>query len=242
MAAPRKLKVTVAEIRRYPEGVTFIRLKPENRCRFRSGQFLHLALDPYDPSYNWPESRVFSIANTPARGDVLEILVAPKGEFTQKLVKTLEIGQEIWVKFPYGDFNFRNAENADVVLVAGGTGISPFVPFLEDFADLKELYNSVHLYFGVRMKELIVFEELLVRLKREVPHFYLHLFIESEKDGAILNNKSGILNLDEIFTTTLQLSKPVYYVSGPKAMINAVLSEAKKFGVGDDSVFYDKWE
>ena len=40
------------------------RCGPNGRApRFRPGQFLHLALDAYDPSGFWPDSRVFSIAS-----------------------------------------------------------------------------------------------------------------------------------------------------------------------------------
>jgi ferredoxin-NADP reductase len=242
MAAPRKIKATVINVRKFADGVTAYTFNPIGRCRYRSGQFLHLAVEPYDPSFNWPESRVFSIANSPNKTDHIEILVAPKGDFTWNMVNTLKEGQEVWLKLPYGDFNYNQAVGADVVLIAGGTGISPFIPFLEDLSDLKDLCSSVNLYYGVRLKELIVFENLLAQLVREALHFNLHLFIENEKEDAILNNKTGILNLDEIFTSTLQLAKPVYYISGPKAMINASLDKAKNFGVGDDSIFYDKWE
>ena len=32
---------------------------------FKPGQFLHLALDAFEPGGFWPESRVFSIASAP---------------------------------------------------------------------------------------------------------------------------------------------------------------------------------
>ena len=36
---------------------------------FKPGQFLHLAIDPYDGAGFWPESRVFSIASSPGDRD-----------------------------------------------------------------------------------------------------------------------------------------------------------------------------
>ncbi|MFZ1979306.1 MAG: hypothetical protein WAV76_15225 [Bacteroidota bacterium] len=35
------------------------------RFKYRPGQFLHLTLDEYDPSKQWPESRCFSIQTNP---------------------------------------------------------------------------------------------------------------------------------------------------------------------------------
>jgi len=47
--------------------------------------------------------------------------------------KELEIGREVWIKFPYGDFIIDTFVNPgdNLVLIAGGTGISPFIPFLK---------------------------------------------------------------------------------------------------------------
>ena len=50
---------------------------PSSSCRrrrcplFKPGQFLHLAIDPYDGAGFWPESRVFSIASSPRDRDRL---------------------------------------------------------------------------------------------------------------------------------------------------------------------------
>lgn len=242
MAAPRKIKATVTAVRRFVDGVTAFTFKPVGRCRFRSGQFLHLAVEPYDPSFNWPESRVFSIANSPELTNHIEILVAPKGDFTWNMVNTMKEGQEVWLKLPYGDFNYNQATGADVVLIAGGTGISPFIPFLEEFLPLNEHYNSVHLYYGVRNTELIIYNDLFQKLLNTAPNFHFHLSVEDEMPGALFNNNPGVLDLTGIFKASDELSKPVYYISGPKAMITAVLATAEKHGVSNDSIFYDKWE
>ena len=62
------------------ERVYTLALRPERPVpRFRAGQFLHLALDPYDPTGFWPESRVFSIASPPAQRDSVRITYAVHG-------------------------------------------------------------------------------------------------------------------------------------------------------------------
>ena len=99
--------------------------------QFRPGQFLHLALDNYDPSFNWPESRVFSIANAPERNTLI-YLFRQKVDFTNRMMNEISIGSQIWIKLPYGIFNFNDAIGEDVVLNCRGTGISPFISFLEN--------------------------------------------------------------------------------------------------------------
>jgi len=59
MPVSQKLPCVVERIVSHGERVYTIALRPDRPApRFRAGQFLHLALDPYDPSGFWPESRV----------------------------------------------------------------------------------------------------------------------------------------------------------------------------------------
>ena len=242
MAAPRKIKATVTDVTYYERGVTFFQLKPEGSCRYRAGQFLHLTMDEYDPSFNWPESRVFSIANSPYRKDVVEILVSPKGAFTQQMVQDLKPGSQVWLKLPYGEFNFSEAENKNVVLIAGGTGISPFVPFLEELLGQKHSSKTISLYYGVQKKELIVFGELLEQTTRQISNFSCYLYLQEDAPETYLGNKNGILPIKDILCETVDLGDTVYYLSGPKPMIESFLASYSKFGVSAQQVFYDKWE
>jgi len=76
VAQPSRLRAKVAHIEVHAPGVRSFVLAPERPSpRFRPGQFLHLALDPYDPSQHWPESRVFSIASPPHDSELIELHV-----------------------------------------------------------------------------------------------------------------------------------------------------------------------
>lgn len=77
MPNPVKLEAEVSEIVDYGDGIYSVKFQLlSGLARFKPGQFLHLALDPYDPSEGyWPESRVFSIASMPggeAGGDTVQ--------------------------------------------------------------------------------------------------------------------------------------------------------------------------
>jgi len=242
MAAPLKIKARIEKIIKHKDGITFFKLAPEKKCRFRPGQFLHLALDEYDPSFNWPESRVFSIANSPFRSDFIDILVSPKGNFTKRMVKELKVNDEVWIKLPYGIFNFDDAINSDCILIAGGTGISPFISFLESVIDAHPHFNSLNLFYGIRDKELIIFNDLLEECSKTVAGFEHTIFVENYTDKNEKNIFKGILPVKEIVKTTINYKKPVYYLSGPKAMINAFDKELNKNNILQENIIYDNWE
>jgi ferredoxin-NADP reductase len=148
MAAIRKIPVSVKEIISYSDNVKLFRLLPKRRgIQFKAGQFLHLAIEPYDPSFNWPESRVFSIANSPTRVETVDILVSKIGEFTEELFNNVKVDDELWIKLPYGIFNFDESMDHDTVLIAGGTGVSPYISFLQYAID-KNLNPAIHLNYG----------------------------------------------------------------------------------------------
>ena len=74
MATPQKLRCLINKITDHGGHVYTVDLAPERPVpRFKPGQFLHLTLDDYDPSGFWPESRVFSIASSPAQRSDLRI-------------------------------------------------------------------------------------------------------------------------------------------------------------------------
>ena len=105
MAVVRKIPCMVRAVTDHGERVYTVELEPSTAVpRFKPGQFLHLALDAYEPGGFWPESRVFSIASSPAHRDRLAITYAVKGAFTTRMERELAPGGRVWVKLPYGEF------------------------------------------------------------------------------------------------------------------------------------------
>jgi NAD(P)H-flavin reductase len=243
MAAIRKIPVSVKEIISYSDNVKLFRLLPKRRgIQFKAGQFLHLAIEPYDPSFNWPESRVFSIANSPTRVETVDILVSKIGEFTEELFNNVKVDDELWIKLPYGIFNFDESMDHDTVLIAGGTGVSPYISFLQYAID-KNLNPAIHLNYGVRSNDLIIIEDLIKEAASKLNNFNYKLFVEQPDDDIQgLNIIKGQLQVKEIVADSLKLNKPMFYLSGPPAMIMAFDEELKKQGVSQQQIKYDKWE
>lgn len=242
MAAPRKVKAVVSRIRRFDGNITHYTLTAEIECRFKPGQFLHLALDPYDPSFNWPESRVFSIANAPNRENKLEILVSPKGSFTARMIRELQVGSGIWLKLPFGIFNFDAITNRNIVLLAGGTGISPFISLLRHLLMNSIFCQSISLYYGVRNPDLIIFSDFLQECIQKIKGFSYEIYCENGIHNEIPPLHTGILPVIDIVSRTSGNADSLYYLSGPRIMIEKFERELIHQGVRIDHVFYDKWE
>jgi len=137
MASPVKIKAVVSEAVHHTGSVASYRFAPQGRVpKFHAGQFLHLALDDYHPDAPWPESRVFSIASSPAkRQEELSVTLSVKGRFTERIIQTLEKGSECWLKLPYGEFLFP--PDRHLTLVAGGVGITPYLSLMQQMLEEK---------------------------------------------------------------------------------------------------------
>ena len=96
--------------------------------------------------------------------------------------RELEVGRKVWMKAPYGDFIVRTSREHDVVLIAGGTGVTPFVAFMED-ALVKGLEGNVWLHYGARSQDLLVFRDFADRCARQFPSFRLDCYAETRRHG-----------------------------------------------------------
>ena len=221
---------TVRDVIDHGERVYTVELEPSMPVpRFTPGQFLHVALDPYEADGFWPESRVFSIASSPEERDRLSITYAVKGTFTTRMERELAAGGTAWVKLPYGEFVVE--PDRDAVLFAGGTGITAFTAFLRSLTPQRA--KRVLLFYGARTPELFVYGELVRSRAREVPALTSHLVSEAT---------DGRLDVAAAWPAIATLEDPLFYLSGPPTMLTAITAQLHGRGVTVDAIRTDAWE
>jgi ferredoxin-NADP reductase len=240
MPMPVKFLAEVTRILRHGGDVATYEFRClTQRPRWKPGQFLHLALDAYDPSGHWPESRCFTMASGSLEKELVRLTIAAKGMFTRRILGELQPGFKVWMKAPYGDFIVRTSLENDVVLIAGGTGITPFVAFMEDSL-ATGLQGNVWLHYGARNQDLLVFREFAERCARKFPSFCLDCYAES---GATDSTIAGPIDLQRAVDCARNGRAATYYLCGPQEMIKAFKSRlVGEFGVAACNVKIDQWE
>ena len=239
----QKLACRVEQIVNHGDHVYTVTLRPQRPApRFRAGQFLHLALDRYDPSRFWPESRAFSIASPPSQTDVLRIFYSVRGRFTERMERELIEGEQVWIKMPYG--NFVVDDGTDVVLFAGGTGISAFTAFLEDLTAKGS--HSVTLAYGARTHRLLIYRDAVDRCARQVSSVRPVYFAEDlAPDGGGTDTSGAQVGRVSVAAVWPHLSRPfeaAYYISGPPAMLQTVAEDLRARGITAEAIHIDAWE
>jgi len=198
------------------------------KFKYLPGQFLHLALDEsYDGVGQWPNSRCFSIQNSPGE-EIIRITYAVKGKFTSEMEKSLSVGSTVWLKLPYGDFLTQPHNKTHTVFIAGGTGITPFQSLFthKSFSD----YKKPKIYLGFKTPGHNVYEQYL-----------LEMFESSQADIKIFyENIDGLIDIDYIFNKNRKSS--TYLISGPPNMLKVFRQKLVGYGVPTEQVLTDDWE
>jgi ferredoxin-NADP reductase len=239
MAVAQKLRCVIERMVPHGERVYTLSLRPERPVpRFRAGQFLHLALDPYDPSGFWPESRIFSIASPPAQREAVRITFAVQGQFTARMEHDLVEGRQIWIKMPYGDFVIDS--RADLALFAGGTGITAFTAFLEDLTPAPD--QSVTLAYGARTNRLLIYRDIVECCTRRLPALDVAYFVEHGGDGDPPAVNVGRVSVEAVWPRLRRPLDTTYYISGPPPMLKTISQDLRARNISQEAIHIDAWE
>lgn len=237
MTTPQKIRCKIDRILDHGNHVYTLDLIPERPVpNFLPGQFMHLAIDPYEPGDFWPESRVFSIASSPLHRSLLQIVYSVKGQFTTKMEKELTAGTNIWAKLPYGEFVIKGFE--DIALFAGGTGISAFTAFLESLNPT--FPHKVYLFYGAKNASLLLYRDFIDKLALSLPQLEPHYFTEDINDQceSLIHGHLSIINawsfIQFPFATT-------HYLSGPPIMLETLKKDLLKMDLVSDRIIIDSW-
>jgi ferredoxin-NADP reductase len=240
MPVTQKLGCVVERVVAHGERVYTLALRPERLVpRFRAGQFLHLALDPYDPSGFWPESRVFSIASPPAERDTVRITYAVHGRFTARMESDLVEGRQVWIKMPYGDFIVDNS--ADVALFAGGTGITAFTAFLEGLTPPAG-DQTVTLAYGARTNSLLIYRDVVDRCAQRLPSLDVSYFVEQRGESDRPPLYPGRVSVASIWPRLRRPFETAYYIAGPPTMLRMIGEDLRARNLSPESIHIDAWE
>lgn len=166
--------------------------------------------------------RCFSIASSPNSKD-LQFGIRVYGDYTQALAM-LEIGDEVFVHGPFGNFVIDEQYDKNVILLAGGIGVTPYVSIIQYAAEAK-LKIPITLLYSCQSQDSIPFYKELIELERRNPYFKVFFFvtdggIEKLGEGRIFNTRIEEPQLTQL--TNNNFNKFTYFVCGPKGFMHAM--------------------
>ncbi|MBN2368621.1 FAD-dependent oxidoreductase [Candidatus Woesearchaeota archaeon] len=139
---------------------------------------------------------------------------------------------------PVGKFVFEESMKK-VVLVAGGSGISPFRGMSEYIID-KKLDTQVIIIYGSRTPKDIILQSTLEKYNQEHDNIRLFLTVDHPDDGWKFHQ--GFISIDFIREAIKgNLQDYIYFLIGPPLMVTSVKDALMKAGLPEEIILLDAW-
>jgi nitric oxide dioxygenase len=201
------------------------------------GQYLGVKLHPKGNKYE--EIRQYSLSTTP-NGKTYRISVKREGNgdlagvMSNYLHDHLNVGDEVELMPPAGDFNFQDKQKP-VVLISGGVGLTPMQAMLDTFA--KQGYAQPISYLhACAAPSQHSFKDHVDSLKTSLP-LNVHTWYE-KTDKTEESVYEGNMELESI-KNDLPIADGEFYLCGPLGFMMFVKQQLLTLGVQADRIHYE---
>lgn len=227
---------TVASVTRLSGGITEIEMvsRRGKPLRQTAGQFAFFRF--IDKSSGFGE-HPFTVSSSPsARGPV--ITVKALGDFTAK-IGSLREGTRCFIDGPYGLF-YPKRNDRDLLFLAGGIGITPFLSILRDYSE-KKRNGAITLLWSVRNKNEAFARDELLTIASLLPGLVVRILVTGEPSFGIGVPDSRIDGpiLREALARFSSAQGTEAYICGPDAFRRSVQDLLLETGFPGEDIFYE---
>ena len=202
--------------------------QPSKRLSIRPGQYV------YVQRHLLSEEHPFSVADYDPDTGNIRLVYKVFGSFTEKL-SALKKGEVILVDGPYGTFTEQIVmdQNKPTIFVAGGIGITPFIKHIERRTSFKNTW----LFYSVPDRNSSIYNDVFVRLLGDK---YVRI-LSRETQPHQQNDRIGHLDAKTIHEYAKSFDEYLYFICGPKAMINDLRSQLLESGVSFVQIYTEEF-
>lgn len=217
----------VVATRHETHDTTTLQLAPAGRAHvepFGPGQFAML--------YAFGKGEVPVSLSADASGTLVHTVRAV-GAVTAALCKA-QPGEVIGVRGPFGTaWPLHEAEDADVVVLAGGLGLAPLRPVVHHLLAHRERYGRVSVLYGGRAPDELLYMDELRQWERRSD---VHVAVTVDRPDAGWRGRVGVAGrlLDD---APFDPSSTVALVCGPEVMMRFTAADLADRGVGEDAIW-----
>ena len=207
--------------------------------QFTAGQFVNLHWDRDGKRTH----RSYSVANPPGEPELIEIAMAPvEGGFATGKLNALAPGDMVEASGPYGRFVLRDDPPCRYLLVATGTGVTPYRSMLPELRQLLATGDyRVDLLLGVRGPEELLYGQEFRGMAEMHENFSFHACYSRVEppEGSPWEYKGYVQ--DRLAELAVTPDADVAYLCGNPGMVDEAAELLKAAGLGIKSVRREKY-
>ncbi len=189
----------------------------------KPGQFFEVSL----PKFGEAPISVSGIGE-----NTVDLTIRRVGKVTNEIFNNY-VGDKLYLRGPYGNgFNINEYKGKDLIIVAGGTGLSPVKGVVDYFSNNIEEVNSFTLISGFKSPKDILF-------KAEIKDWNdkINLIITVDNADENYDGKVGLVTKYIQELEIKDLNNVAVIVVGPPMMMKFTVAEFLKFGIEENSIW-----
>lgn len=199
---------------------------------FLPGQYVNVQVPATD---QWRAYSFSSMFNRADESVSFLIRLVPEGLMSTYMTEKAREGDNITLRGPFGSFYLRDIRRA-VLMLAGGTGLAPFLAMLEKIQQDNSAH-PIHLIYGVTHDADLVYLDKLESFANVIDNFTFSVCVASENSSW--PQKGYVTNYIE--PGHLRDGDVDIYLCGPPPMVEAVNSYMQEKGIQPASFHYEKF-
>ncbi|HTN29768.1 MAG TPA: NO-inducible flavohemoprotein, partial [Pseudomonas sp.] len=210
---------------------------------FHPGQYISLAVQV--PALGLQQIRQYSLSDMP-NGLTYRISVKredapglPAGQVSCLLHEHIEVGDELKIAPPYGNFHIDVEARTPIVLISGGVGLTPMVSMLK--TALQNPARQVVFVHGARNSRVHAMRDRLRQAEREHDNFKVIVFynepLPEDEEGRDYD-LAGLVDVKHIRNAIL-LPDADYYICGPIPFMRMQHDALENLGVPEARIHYE---
>ncbi len=189
----------------------------------KPGQFFELSL----PKYGEAPISVSGIGD-----GTVDFTIRKVGKVTDEIFENY-VGDRIFIRGPYGNgFDIENYKDKELVVIAGGTGLSPTKGVVDYFAQHTDENISTTLIAGFKDPDAVLFRDDFAFWKKNINVIQTVDKAPEGYDGPVGMVTKYIPDL-----TFKDISNASFICVGPPIMIKFVVIEILKLGVKEEQIW-----
>ncbi|MCZ2720761.1 hybrid-cluster NAD(P)-dependent oxidoreductase [Marinomonas sp. 15G1-11] len=186
---------------------------------FKPGQFVTLELEIDGKQV----MRSYTISSAPSVPYSFSITVkrVPGGVVSNWLHDNMDVGAELAVHGPIGNFNCIDNPSEKVLLLSGGVGITPVMSMARWWFDTNADVDVTFVHSARTPRDLI-FPRELDHMASRIGNFSLHMIVERMHNGLTWNGYRGFLDFAKLQMIAPDFLEREVFCCGPEPYMKAV--------------------
>ena len=206
---------------------TFSFITPE-KIDYKAGQFIMVRIKEEPVMYR---SYTISSFNEDGRSLSITVKKVNKGYGTHIIFDQFKLGDKVTLEGPLGHELIVDKQAENLLFVAGGIGITPFIPLIKDIMQESGNVKKMTLVYGVNKEDEFLYEEQYKELESMCHRLELIKVVANDENWA--GHKGFVTDVIK----DLEVSDRKVYMCGPKPMIDATVKTLKQKNVPEKNIF-----